>query len=151
MSKKTKNRLSRKEKMPWLWIGLGAGIVVAVIIVALLLFDNTSATSSQSPLAITVAQAAARRDAGAFILDVRQPEEWNEFHVPGSTLIPLGELPARVQEVPRDKDIVVVCRSGNRSQSGRDILRQAGFKQVTSLAGGLKQWQAAGLPTVTGP
>jgi rhodanese-related sulfurtransferase len=151
MSKKTKNRLSRKEKMPWLWIGLGAGIVVAVIIVALLLFNNTWATNSRPPLAITAAQAAARRDAGAFILDVRQPEEWNEFHVPGSTLIPLGELPARVQEVPRDKDIVVVCRSGNRSQSGRDILRQAGFTQVTSLAGGLKQWQAAGLPTVTGP
>jgi len=98
-----------------------------------------------------VAEAAAKRSAGAFILDVREPSEWNESHLAGATLIPLGDLAARVNEVPRDKEVVVVCRSGNRSQQGRDILKSAGFTNVTSTAGGLNQWKAAGLDTVTGP
>jgi rhodanese-related sulfurtransferase len=49
-----------------------------------------------------------------------------------------------VDELPKDQEIVVVCRSGNRSAQGRDILLEAGFAQVTSLAGGLTQWKAAG-------
>jgi len=112
-----------------------------------------AAQSSAAPLPdeISVAEAAAKRDAGAFILDVRQPDEWNEVHVPGSTLIPLDQLEARLNEVPKDKEVVVICRSGNRSQPGRDALKAAGFTQVTSVTGGLKEWKAAGLPTVTGP
>jgi rhodanese-related sulfurtransferase len=103
------------------------------------------------PAEISVAEAAAKRDAGAFILDVRQPDEWNAVHIPGATLIPLDQLDARVNEVPKDKEVVVVCRSGNRSQQGRDILKKAGFPQVTSMSGGMNQWSAAGHPTATGP
>lgn len=102
------------------------------------------------PAEISVAKAAAKRDAGAFILDVREPDEWNTVHIPGATLIPLGQLEARVNEVPKDKEVVVVCRSGNRSKQGRDILKNAGFTQVTSMAGGMNQWSAASLPTATG-
>ena len=91
------------------------------------------------------------RDSGAFILDVRQPEEWNEYHVPDSTLIPLAELASRADELPKDQEIVIVCRSGNRSAQGRNILLDAGFTQVTSMAGGLTQWRAAGYPIVSGP
>jgi rhodanese-related sulfurtransferase len=103
------------------------------------------------PDEITVAEATAKRNAGAFILDVRTPEEWNEVHIPGATSIPLDQLETRLTEVPKDKEVVVVCRSGNRSKPGRDILKNAGFPQVTSMSGGLKEWQAANLPTVTGP
>ena len=108
---------------------------------------------SKAPLpdTISVAETAAKRDAGAFILDVRTQEEWNEYHIPGSTLITLDQLETRLNEVPKDKEVVVVCRSGNRSQPGRDILKNAGFPQVTSMSGGLKEWQSANLPTVTGP
>jgi rhodanese-related sulfurtransferase len=60
-------------------------------------------------------------------------------------------LAARVGELPRDQEIVVVCRSGNRSATGRDILREAGFMQVTSMAGGVTDWRAAGHPIATGP
>ncbi len=98
-----------------------------------------------------MAEAAAKRDAGAFILDVREPSEWADYHISGATLIPLGQLPARVNEVPHDKEVVVVCHSGNRSAKGRDILAQAGFTNVTSMSGGLIAWQAANLPTVSGP
>jgi rhodanese-related sulfurtransferase len=93
----------------------------------------------------------AKRDAGAFILDVRQPEEWNEAHIPDSTLIPLDQLTDRINELPKDQEIVVVCRSGNRSAQGRDIVLDAGFTEVTSMAGGLNQWKAAGYPTISGP
>jgi len=112
---------------------------------------QTQAQQAALPKEINLEQAAAKRDAGAFILDVRQPEEWNEYHVPGSTLIPLAELQNRLTDLPKDKEIVVVCRSGNRSATGRDVLLNAGFPQVTSLAGGLSQWKAKGYPTATGP
>lgn len=126
-------------------------IMLAILTLALSVGCQTSPAVTAMPKEVALADAVKLRNEGAFVLDVRQPEEWNEFHVPGSTLIPLGELELRVKELPRDKKILVVCRSGNRSQTGRDILLKAGFTQVTSLAGGLNQWKAANYPTVTGP
>lgn len=113
------------------------------------------APATQVPLAalpkeITIQEAATRRDQGAFILDVREPSEWADMHIAGATLIPLGSLESRVSEVPKDRPVVVVCRSGNRSQRGRDILLGAGFTSVTSMSGGMNQWKAAGLPIQTG-
>jgi rhodanese-related sulfurtransferase len=80
------------------------------------------------------------------LLDVREQAEWDEYQIPGATLIPLGELAERVDELPKDEEIVVVCRSGNRSQEGRDILLQAGFSKVSSMAGGMIEWRDAGHP-----
>lgn len=102
------------------------------------------------PAEISIEEAARLREAGAFVLDVREPYEYAEEHIDGATLIPLGELPARLSEVPRDKQVVVVCRSGNRSQSGRDVLRNAGFSSVASMTGGLIRWNASGKPLVAG-
>ena len=114
----------------------------------------SAAPASQAPatlpLEVDVATAASMRDAGAFVLDVRQPDEWVAGHIPGATLIPLGELPSRTAEVPSDREVVVVCRSGNRSATGRDILLDAGFATVTSMAGGMNDWAAAGLEVATG-
>jgi rhodanese-related sulfurtransferase len=84
------------------------------------------------------------------MLDVRQPDEWAAGHIPGATLIPLGELSSRLAEVPEDRQVVVVCRSGNRSAQGRDILLGAGYPSATSMAGGMNAWTAAGYETVTG-
>ncbi len=102
------------------------------------------------PAEVPVAEASRLRDAGAFVLDVREPDEWAAGHIPDATLLPLGELQARVAEVPRDRQVVVVCRSGNRSAQGRDILLGAGFPSVTSMAGGMNEWAAAGYVTTTG-
>lgn len=134
------------------WI-LGALALIAVLITGVVLLSQNAngAATSAIPKEISVQEAYAMRQDGAFILDVRQPEEWEEYHIPGSTLIPLGELESRLSEVPKDKEIVVVCRSGNRSQQGRDILASAGFTQVTSMAGGLKDWRSSGYETVSGP
>jgi rhodanese-related sulfurtransferase len=99
---------------------------------------------------VSTAEADRLRQDGALMLDVREPSEWSAGHIDGATLIPLGELPARLGELPRDRSIVVVCRSGNRSAQGRDILLVAGFAAVTSMDGGMTEWVAAGLPVVTG-
>lgn len=113
-----------------------------------------SAAGAAAPAAlaatVSVADAATLRNDGAFMLDVREPGEWTAGHIPGATLIPLGQLAARVGELPRDQPIVVVCRSGNRSAEGRDILLRAGFTAVTSLDGGMTDWAQAGLPIETG-
>jgi rhodanese-related sulfurtransferase len=101
-------------------------------------------------LEVSVADAAALRDAGALVIDVREPSEWTAGHIAGATLIPLGELATRLGEVPHDRTVVVVCRTGHRSAQGRDLLRQAGYENVVSMAGGLNAWTASGMPIVTG-
>lgn len=132
-----------------------SGIVLALLLMAVMLSLSAcqpTALASQVeaqaslPATMSVQQAAARRAAGAFVLDVRTPAEYQEYHIPGSVLIPLDQLQGRLAEVPRDREIVVVCRSGNRSATGRDILLRAGFPRVTSMAGGLLEWRKAGLP-----
>ena len=87
---------------------------------------------------------------GAFMLDVRTQDEWDEYHAPMATLIPLDQLQTRLNELPKDKEVLVVCRSGNRSQEGRDILLAAGFN-ATSMAGGMKDWYAKGFPVEGAP
>lgn len=104
------------------------------------------------PLEVSIDDAYALREEGAFILDVRTVQEWEvDGHIPDATLIVLDDLPARIDEVPRDEPVVIICRSGNRSAVARDILRDAGFTNVTSVAGGMNQWKVAGYEYVTGP
>jgi rhodanese-related sulfurtransferase len=66
-------------------------------------------------------------------------------------LIPLDELKSRLAEVPVDQDVLIICRSGNRSGQARDLLRAAGLKRTTSISGGINAWVAKGLPVVSGP
>jgi len=133
-------------------LSLFAGLVVVAALG--LAGCGSSATKSAGPtpmpMTVSVSEASALHDAGAFVLDVREPSEFAAGHIAGATLIPLGELATRTSEVPHDKTVVVVCHSGNRSAQGRDILRQAGFTNVTSMAGGMTDWSAAGLPVTTG-
>ena len=152
MSKSKRQPGKKQDNNNLLWIIAGAALILVIALGAVLYWPlNNTAASGTLPSEISVDEAAAKRESGAFILDVREPEEWVEYHIPGATLIPLGELEARASEVPLDREVVVVCRSGNRSQVGRDILFKSDFNQVTSMAGGMKQWSAAGYETVSGP
>ncbi|MGH7592314.1 MAG: rhodanese-like domain-containing protein, partial [Gemmatimonadales bacterium] len=74
------------------------------------------------------------------ILDVREPLEFALAHLPGAQLLPLGELPARLAEVPRHRELITVCHHGARSLSARALLMRAGFSPVRSLAGGVDAW-----------
>src|SRR5258705_798513 len=83
-----------------------------------------------------------RIDAGddVFILDVREPNEYQICRIPGSVLIPLGELPRRYAELPKDKDIVAHCKMGGRSAKAQEFLQSVGFKRVKNLRGGILDW-----------
>jgi len=83
-----------------------------------------------------------RLDAGddVFILDVREPNEFQICRIPGSILIPLGELPRRYAELPTDKDIVANCKMGGRSAKATEFLQSVGFKRVKNLKGGILDW-----------
>jgi rhodanese-related sulfurtransferase len=86
------------------------------------------------------------------VVDVREPDEWNGElgRIPGARHLPLGELRARLGELPRDRPVVAVCRSGGRSAEASLILEQAGFPRAANLAGGMIRWHALGLPTEAG-
>ena len=147
-------RLTRCSVIAWFTLAAAlvlAGCGGAAAPVAPRTAAPTAAGQVTLPAEVNVTYAAALRDAGAFVLDVREPDEWAAGHIPGAILIPLGQLEDRFGEVPRDRTIVTVCRSGNRSAEGRDILRQAGLTAVTSMDGGMNDWTAAGLPVVSGP
>jgi len=150
MTKKRKLAQKNTQKQRTI-IFAAAGTLIFAIIWMIFSGGATPAAQGSLPPEITTQNAYQKYQEGAFVLDVRTPEEWVDYHAPDTTLIPLDELEARVNEVPRDQEIVVICRSGNRSQVGRDILLAAGFNNVTSVAGGLNDWRAAGYPIVTGP
>jgi adenylyltransferase/sulfurtransferase len=83
-----------------------------------------------------------RLDAGddVLVLDVREPQEYQINRIAGSTLIPLGELPRRYQELDPDQEIVTQCKMGQRSAKAMDFLRSVGFTKVKNLKGGILAW-----------
>jgi rhodanese-related sulfurtransferase len=78
------------------------------------------------------------------VIDVRDDYEYNDGHIPGATLVPLGQIPNRVDEIPKDKTVIAVCRSGNRSSQATNFLRQQGFDNVHNMTGGMNAWTQAG-------
>ena len=150
--KKTERVTNRSKPLLPIWaLGL---IMIAVFVGSYLLLNNVDKQEpvvSSLPAEISVDEAAKLDQKDWFFLDVREPSEWEEAHISYATLIPLGELTSRLSEIPKDKNIIVVCRSGNRSAVGRDLLLNSGFANVTSMAGGMNSWQVQGHPVVTGP
>jgi rhodanese-related sulfurtransferase len=87
--------------------------------------------------------------ADAYLLDVRESEEWAAGHAPDAVHLPMMEIPARLAEIPADRDVVVVCRVGGRSAQVVQYLRQRGHDNVRNLAGGMMAWAGAGRPMVS--
>lgn len=83
-----------------------------------------------------------------FLLDVREQTEWDAGHVAEAVHIPMGELNARIDEIPTDQPIVAICRSGNRSGAVTAALVRAGFT-AHNMEGGMHAWESADLPIVT--
>lgn len=80
----------------------------------------------------------------AYLLDVRDPDEWAAGHAPQAHHVPMMELLGRLDELPPDREVVVVCRVGSRSAQVVAYLQTQGWERVTNLAGGMWAWQAAG-------
>jgi rhodanese-related sulfurtransferase len=85
----------------------------------------------------------------AYLLDVREDDEWTAGHAPGAHHVPMMEIPVRLAEVPMDGEVVVVCRSGARSGQVVAYLQRNGWDNVSNLAGGMADWSSAGRPLVS--
>lgn len=83
---------------------------------------------------------------GSTFVDVREPDEWDDGHIPGALHVPLGELAERVGELPSDCDLILVCRSGGRSALATEFLLRRGYPRAANLVGGMLAWQEAGHP-----
>ncbi|MBB3662565.1 rhodanese-related sulfurtransferase [Prauserella sediminis] len=84
---------------------------------------------------------------GAVLLDVREADEWAAGHAPGAVHIPLGDLPAstdKLAELPDDRPVYVICRTGGRSAQATAWLNAAGLVDAVNVAGGMKSWQTEG-------
>lgn len=145
---KKKNINVDKNKKRYLILGIG---VLIILVFSFFALQNSASPTVSVSKEISVEEAYQDFKNGEYILDVRQPEEFEAGHIPGSILIPLDVLETRLSELPKNEKIVVVCRSGNRSATGRDILLNAGFETVTSMAGGMNEWVKNGYETVVGP
>jgi hydroxyacylglutathione hydrolase len=95
---------------------------------------------------------ASRMDADAVaggqlaVVDVRGRAEWEAGHLPGVPNIPLGALPERLAELPRDRPVVLHCQGGSRSAIAASVLRAHGFQDVVNLEGGYRAWEGGGHP-----
>ena len=83
-------------------------------------------------------------------MDVREQNEYDDAHIPGSVLVPLSEFTTRYEELPKDKPLIMQCRSGARSAQATDFLLQQGYSDVVNMAGGILAWGAAELPVEHG-
>jgi phage shock protein E len=129
-------------------------IIIALLIAAALLIGcaSTPTVKDVTPLEINTRLPAAY-DEGLILLDVRNPQEWiDDCHVEGATLLPLTEFPYKLSETLPDKDaeIVVYCRSGNRSAEAASYLVENGYTNISDM-GGIDDWKALGYPVQCGP
>lgn len=123
----------------------GVLIVIAVVAVGALLLTQNN-TSSPTGSVISPQDYQSRfASADHLLIDVRTPEEFNSGHIAGAINIPLDTISSRMGEIPTDRDVVLYCRSGNRSNQARQLLNGQGYTRIYDL-GGIIAWQAAGNP-----
>lgn len=99
---------------------------------------------------VTPSEGQRRVQQGALLVDVREQNEYDELHAEGARLLPLSELEARSSELPQDRELVMICRSGARSARAAEYLKQRGYSRVVNLSGGTLAWAEGGLPTQEG-
>jgi rhodanese-related sulfurtransferase len=138
-------------KFPWLILAAGGLVVLGLILWPRISSSNQQgsgsiATSTPLPAAevISVEQAYQLYQQGVSFLDVRSQDEYDQAHIPGATLLPSHEVINRYSELPRDIQLVVYCRSGERSAEAARFLQGVGFSNVSSMEGGIESWIAAG-------
>jgi adenylyltransferase/sulfurtransferase len=110
--------------------------------------DGSPLEAAMLPDELTPREAAERIAAGAFLLDVREPFEAEIAAIAGATLVPMRTVPARLAEIPRDRDVIVHCHHGMRSRSVADFLKAQGYTRIANLSGGIDRWSQDVDPSV---
>jgi len=150
---KRRSKKSRKQKQSANSTMIFAIFTVAVVLVGGVIFllnsssDNTvtATIQSQNISPDTYVSTFNQESSDHILIDVRTPEEFASGHIAGAVNIPVQQLEQRLSEVPDDKEIVVYCRSGNRSATASQILANSGYSDVYDM-GGIIAWQQAGYP-----
>ncbi len=120
-----------------------------ILLVALISGCISSPSEKARYIDVGVQQGKEMIDSGdVFILDVRTQEEYDAGHIRNSTLIPVQELDSRLKELPRNKKILVYCRTGQRSVAASEKLENSGFTQIYNMKGGITEWKNAGYEVV---
>jgi phage shock protein E len=124
---------------------LAIGLVAAVAVSFAAFADGELAPLSQDAYAALPKSG----EQAPFVLDVRAPEEFVTGHVPGAVNIPYDQVAARLAEVPKDKDVVLYCRSGRRAAMAAEVLAAQGYTRLMHLEGDMPAWIAQGRPVET--
>jgi phage shock protein E len=125
-------------------------VVSLVVLVVMTLAASLSIAAGPVNLTSPEAKALLAKNGSMVLLDVRTPEEYRQAHLRGSQLIPLSELEKRVQEVPKNKPLLVYCAVGARSLTAAKYLSSKGFKDVYQISDGLVGWYKNGFPIEKG-
>lgn len=117
-------------------------LAVLLIVMAAVITIGCSNPKEDSGVNVSIDQALQMwKNNEVIIIDVRTPQEYKEGHIPGVANIPLDELDSRSSEVPKDKKVLLICRSGNRSSQGTKMLRNKGFDNVYNITQGMSSWR----------
>jgi hydroxyacylglutathione hydrolase len=150
------NGLTRLERAPFVE-ALTTGVPARPLNMVAIEATNRGAVDlpwamlSSSPPVLEVDVAAIGATASdALLLDVREPEEYAHGHVPGAVNVPQAELATRLDEIPGDRPVLVICQAGYRAKRAAQFLLQMGYRQVSSLGGGTEAWRAAERPLAFG-
>lgn len=151
MRYRSRSMNTRKPLFPFLYKPSGQlAVVLLVIFIVYLIAAAGGQGGSGSSRDVSVDEAYLMVQTGAFVLDVSWPAEWDEYHIPNATLIPLDQLYNRMNELPQGDKILVVSRSAASSQQARDLLLSAGM-DASSMAGSLSEWYIKGYPIEGAP
>lgn len=122
--------------------------ILAAVMSIFIISCNANTTGDKEK--VTVKEAYELSKGNALIVDVREPDELAElaYDVKDVKNIPLGTLEEHLDEIPKDRQVIVVCRSGGRSGRAFEILKAKGYTNVANMEGGMNAWSGAGLPTI---
>ena len=133
---------------------LAALLMVGAMSVACMTIATAGEPAATAPAAAAAAVAPMSQEAllehqsrhpdHLFVLDVRTPQEYAEGHVPGAVNVPYDQLASRLAEVPKDKDVVLYCKSGRRAGIAADVLAANGYTRLSHLEGDMPAWAAKG-------
>jgi len=137
-----------KHAQGWLLVAMGAlAVPVALAGDPAQPASKTAAAAAVRPMSQeALLQHLAQHPEHLFLLDVRTPQEFAEGHIAGAVNVPYDQIAARLAEVPKDKDVVLYCRSGRRAGIAADVLAANGYTRLSHLEGDMIAWTEKGRP-----
>jgi len=127
---------------------LGIIIAVSAVMIYYTQIQLTSTTISYGDVTVEEAKSLIESDSSLIILDVRTREEYDSGHIEGTILIPVSELEDRLDEISKEEELLIYCRTGNRSSNSVNILKANGYTKIFHMNDGIIAWIQAGYPTV---